>query len=128
MTTEFDKVKEFLTTFTPDRVANKPKLCDIDQFDLGYNLICEELDELTKAYDEKNLVEVADALADLIYVVHNVAVFCGLPMNQVFDEVHDSNMSKLGEDGKPILREDGKVLKGPNYRQPELASIIQKLV
>jgi predicted HAD superfamily Cof-like phosphohydrolase len=87
-------------------------------------LIEEELNELKEAIANDDLVEVADALADLLYVVYGAGAAFGINLDACFHEVHSSNMSKLGEDGKPIYREDGKVMKGPNFREPALRDIL----
>lgn len=90
-----------------------------------HNLIMEELMELNKAIDEDNLVEIADALADILYVTAQQAVTLGFPVDALLREVQRSNMSKLGEDGKPIFREDGKVLKGPNFSAPDIIGVLE---
>lgn len=119
--TNFEKVAEFMNAFGQD-VETSP--CWSSAFELRYELIDEELKELRQALDERNLVEVADALTDLLYVVYGAGHSFGIPLDKCFDEVHDSNMSKLGVDGKPIYREDGKVLKGPNYWKPNLEKVL----
>lgn len=91
---------------------------DSDRISLRLGLITEELSELSLAVDTRDLTEVADALGDILYVTYGMGIEFGLPMNAIFGAIHDSNMSKLGEDGKPIYREDGKILKGPNYKKP----------
>lgn len=91
---------------------------------LRIGLIREEWKELEAALIANDIVEIADALADLTYVVYGTAVSYGIPLDEVFEEVHDSNMSKLGEDGLPLVRADGKILKGPNFRPPDIASIL----
>jgi predicted HAD superfamily Cof-like phosphohydrolase len=88
-------------------------------------LIAEELGELKEAIRDKDIVEVADALTDLLYVVYGAGHAFGIDLDKCFNEVHRSNMSKLGLDGKPIYREDGKVLKGQNYFDPDLITIVQ---
>ena len=119
--TNFEKVAEFMTSFRQD-VETEPQWTSVSE--LRYNLIDEELKELRQALDEKNLVEVADALTDLLYVVYGAGHSFGINLDKCFEEVHNSNMSKLGEDGRPIYREDGKVLKGPNYWSPNLKKIL----
>jgi predicted HAD superfamily Cof-like phosphohydrolase len=89
-------------------------------------LIEEEAAEFRAAVEEGDLVEVADAIADLLYVVYGAALTFGVPADEVFSEVHRSNMTKLGADGLPIYREDGKVLKGPNYSPPDLLPILAR--
>jgi len=119
--TNFEKVAEFMTSFKQD-VEIEPQWTSVSE--LRYNLIDEELKELRQALDERNLVEVADALTDLLYVVYGAGHSFGINLDKCFEEVHNSNMSKLGEDGRPIYREDGKVLKGPNYWSPNLKKIL----
>lgn len=103
-----------------------PAFPDPATVELRVELIEEELEELTHAIAMKDLVGVADALTDILYVTYGAGIAFGLDLNECFYEVHSSNMSKLGEDGKPIYREDGKVLKGPRYRPPNLESVIKK--
>ena len=91
---------------------------------LRRNILREEFNEYLDAEDANDLTEIADALGDIIYIAYGTAVAYGLPMDKIFNEIHRSNMSKLGEDGKPIYREDGKVLKGPRYAPPDIKSII----
>jgi predicted HAD superfamily Cof-like phosphohydrolase len=93
---------------------------------LRINLITEEFVELLLAIGQRDIVEVADALADLLVVTYGTALEFGIPIDEVFEEVHDSNMSKLDENGKPIYREDGKVLKGPNWRPPDIRHILEE--
>ena len=88
-------------------------------------MIKEELDELKDALDKKDLLEVADALTDILYVTYGAGHAFGINLNQCFDEVQNSNMSKLGKDGKPIYNEIGKVMKGPNYFKPNLSKFIK---
>mgnify|MGYP002033445515 CR=1 FL=1 len=95
--------------FPEDRIAN-----------LRFKLIEEELFELKEAIKEKDIIEVADALTDILYVTYGAGHAFGIDLNKCFDEVQNSNMSKLGLDGKPIYNEDGKVMKGPNYYKPNL--------
>ena len=89
-----------------------------------YNLIKEELDELKKAIDNKDLLEVADALTDILYVTYGAGHAFGINLDKCFDEVQQSNMSKLGDDGKPIYNDKGKVMKGPNYFKPDLTKFV----
>lgn len=119
--TNFDKVAEFMNAFKQD-VETEPQWTGVSE--LRYNLIDEELKELRQALDERNLIEVADALTDLLYVVYGAGHSFGINLDKCFEEVHNSNMSKLGEDGNPVYREDGKVLKGPNYWAPNLKKIL----
>jgi predicted HAD superfamily Cof-like phosphohydrolase len=92
--------------------------------ELRYELIREELEEMREALDSKDMVGIADALSDLLYVVYGAGHSFGINLDACFNEVHRSNMSKLGADGKPIYREDGKVLKGPDYSEPDLKKIL----
>jgi len=121
--TNFEKVIQFMNTYGQE-VKSKAEFPDLDTVALRYDLIKEELDELKEAMGDKDLVEVADALADLLYVVYGAGAAFGINLDACFHEVHSSNMSKLGEDGKPIYREDGKVMKGPNFREPALRDIL----
>ena len=93
--------------------------------DLRYNLVKEELEELKEAIDKKDLVEVADALTDLLYVTYGAGHAFGINLDDCFNEVQNSNMSKLGTDGKPIYNDAGKVMKGPNYFKPDLSKFIK---
>lgn len=88
-------------------------------------LIQEEFKELIFAVEDKNIVEMADALTDMLYVIYGFGAVAGINLDMTFAEVHRSNMSKLGEDGKPVLREDGKILKGPNYSPPDLSFVLE---
>ena len=121
--TNFDMVREFMNAFGQDVKVN-PEMPGINTEALRYDLIKEELKEFWDASCHNNLVEVADALTDLLYVVYGAGHAYGIDLDKCFEEVHRSNMSKLGEDGKPIYREDGKVLKGPNFFQPNLVEIL----
>jgi len=120
----FDEVKVFMKTYgqevklTPDFPENKILKLRID-------LIQEELDELKEAISNKDIVEVADALTDILYVTYGAGHSFGINLDDCFSEVQRSNMSKLGVDGKPIFNESGKVLKGPNYFKPDLKKYIQ---
>ena len=122
--TNFEKVKDFMETFGQE-VKTSPEFPDNDTCDLRVSLIAEELKELVEAIENKDIVEVADALTDILYVTYGAGHAFGVDLDACFDEVQRSNMSKLGEDGKPIYREDGKVLKGPNYFAPDLKSIVK---
>lgn len=98
---------------------------DIPEKEMRMSLIAEEVEELQEAYDEGDLVGMADAWADLIYVVYGAAMTHGVNLDEVLTEVQRSNLSKLGEDGKPIYREDGKVLKGPFFSEPDIPSVLE---
>lgn len=125
MISNFELVGDFMAAFG-QKVEVEPTLSDFNTRELRLELIREELEELHKAADDKDLVEVADALTDLLYVVYGAGHAFGIDLDECFLEVHSSNMSKLGEDGRPIYREDGKVLKGPNYFQPDLEGILSE--
>ena len=121
--TNFEKVKLFMQTYGQE-VKAKANFSDEKTNKLRVDLIKEELDELTKAMDEKDLLEVADALTDILYVTYGAGHAFGINLDMCFDEVQSSNMSKLGEDGKPIYNDAGKVMKGPNYFKPDLSKYI----
>ena len=121
--TNFEKVKLFMQTYGQE-VKTKANFSDEKTNKLRVDLIKEELEELTKAMDEKDLLEVADALTDILYVTYGAGHAFGINLDMCFDEVQNSNMSKLGEDGKPIYNEAGKVMKGPNYFKPDLSKYI----
>ena len=121
--TNFEKVGLFMSTFGQE-VKKKSELSSEKINSLRISLIREELDELTKAMKENNIIEVADALTDILYVTYGAGHAFGLDLDRCFDEVQKSNMSKLGKDGKPIYNESGKVMKGPNYFKPNLSKFI----
>lgn len=121
----FLKLWEFHETYDCAR-SKVPGFPDKEIMDLRDRLLDEERDELRKAQEERDLVEVADAIGDMIYILIGTAVAYGIPIDEVFNEIHASNMSKLGSDGKPIYREDGKVLKGENYFKPDIAGILER--
>tara|TARA_B100000700_G_C14838433_1_gene757986 strand:- start:612 stop:983 length:372 start_codon:yes stop_codon:yes gene_type:complete len=121
--TNFEKVKKFMETFGQE-VKSKPSFSSKKINDLRYNLIKEELDELKQAIDKNDLLEVADALTDILYVTYGAGHAFGINLDNCFSEVQNSNMSKLGTDGKPIYNEAGKVMKGPNYYKPDLTKFI----
>lgn len=123
--TNFEKVKEF-TDFFGMKHEKVPSFPDDDHVNLRVGLIEEELQELKDAIADRNIVEVADALTDILYVVYGAGLSFGVDLDACLEEVHQSNMSKLGADGKPIYREDGKLLKGPNYWRPNLAKVLEK--
>ena len=123
--TNFEKVREFHEAFAPHLIAPSLSLPVSDVIDLRYELIREEVvDELKVALENQDFIEIADALGDILYVVYGAALTFGIDIDTVFAEIHRSNMTKLGLDGKPIYREDGKVLKGPNYEPPNIAKIL----
>ena len=122
--TNFEKVKIFMETFGQE-VKSKPSLSSEKINSLRLSLIQEELDELNKAIQDKDIVEVADALTDILYVTYGAGHAFGIDLDQCFNEVQNSNMSKLGDDGKPIYNKNGKVMKGPNYFKPDLSKYIK---
>ena len=105
-------------------VKDKAGLSDARTNKLRIDLIKEELEELTEAMQDKNLLEVADALTDILYVTYGAGHAFGIDLDKCFEEVQNSNMSKLGEDGKPIYNDAGKVMKGPNYFKPDLSKYL----
>jgi len=115
----FQNVRVFMETFG-QMVKTKPEFPDKKTMQLRYDLIKEELNELKEAMDEKNLKEIADALTDILYVTYGAGYAYGIDLDKCFKEVQRANMSKLGNDGKPIFNEKGKVMKGPNYSPPDL--------
>ena len=121
--TNFEKVGLFMKTFSQDvKVSSSLSTDKINS--LRISLIHEELEELKQAISEKNLTEVADALTDILYVTYGAGHAFGIDLDKCFEEVQSSNMSKLGEDGKPIYNDKGKVMKGPNYFKPNIKKII----
>jgi predicted HAD superfamily Cof-like phosphohydrolase len=121
--TNFNKVKLFMKTFGQE-VKNKPSFSTTKINELRFNLIKEELEELKEAMSNNNLLEVADALTDILYVTYGAGHAFGINLDECFDEVQKSNMSKLDLDGKPIFNDDGKVMKGPNYFKPNLKKFL----
>ena len=125
--TNFEKVGLFMKTFNQDvKVTSSLSTDKINS--LRISLINEELEELKQAISEKNLTEVADALTDILYVTYGAGHAFGINLDDCFQEVQNSNMSKLGNDGKPIYNDQGKVMKGPNYFKPDLSKFIKSLV
>lgn len=119
----FNKVKAFMNTYGQD-VKEKAEFPENKIVQLRIDLIEEELNELKEAIKNKDIVEVADALTDILYVTYGAGHSFGVNLDECFDEVQRSNMSKLGEDGKPIYNDSGKVMKGPNYFAPNLKKIL----
>ena len=113
----------FMKTFG-QKVKTRPSFSTDKINSLRYDLIKEELEELKEAMDNKDLLEVADALTDILYVVYGAGHAFGIDLDKCFEEVQSSNMSKLGEDGKPIYNESGKVMKGPKYFKPDLTKFV----
>ena len=122
--TNFQKVKNFMMAFGQE-VKSEPSFSNEKINELRYNLIKEELDELKIAMNNKDLLEVADALTDILYVTYGAGVAFGLDLDACFNEVHNSNMSKMDINGKPIYNENGKVMKGPNYFKPNLSKFLK---
>ena len=122
--TNFTSVRKFMETFGQE-VKVKTEFPSDKIVKLRYDLIKEELDEFEQAIKEKNLKEIADSLTDILYVTYGAGHAFGIDLDKCFDEVQRSNMSKLGEDGKPIYNEYGKVMKGPNYFEPNLKKFIE---
>ena len=122
--TNFKNVKKFMKTFGQE-VKSKAEFPNEKIEKLRYELIKEELEELNQAIKEKDLKEVADALTDILYVTYGAGHAFGIDLDECFDEVQRSNMSKLGSDGKPIYNESGKVMKGPNYFKPDLSKFLK---
>lgn len=123
MSNMFQDVKDFQTA-VGQNVGQAPAFPDGDERVLRMRLLKEEFDEYNQGEYNNDLENIAKELADIIYIVCGTAVSYGIPLDRVFDEVHRSNLSKLGEDGKPLRREDGKILKGPNYSPPDIKKIL----
>ena len=122
--TNFDKVGIFMKTFGQE-VKNQPSFSSEKINNLRYDLIKEELAELEDAMKKKDLLEVADALTDILYVTYGAGHAFGIDLDKCFEEVQNSNMSKLDQNGKPIYNESGKVMKGPNYFKPDLSKFVR---
>ena len=122
--TNFEKVGLFMKTFGQE-VKEKSSFSSDKINELRFNLIKEELEELRIAIDTKNLVEVADALTDILYVTYGAGHAFGINLDKCFDEVQQSNMSKLDDHGNPIYNDSGKVMKGPKYFKPDLSKFIK---
>ena len=121
--TNFKSVKKFMETFGQE-IKEKPGFPDDKITSLRYDLIKEELEELKEAIDNRDIKEVADALTDILYVTYGAGHAFGIDLDKCFEEVQNSNMSKLSSDGKPIYNDNGKVMKGPNYFKPDLTKFI----
>ena len=124
--TNFELVGDFMEAFG-QAVQLEPTWPDFNTRELRLELIQEELDELSDAVADRDMIQIADALTDLLYVVYGAGHAFGIDLDECFQEVHSSNMSKLGPNGKPIHREDGKVMKGPGYFEPDLEGILGAL-
>ena len=120
----FSDVKTFMKTFG-QIIRTKPQFPDDKTIQLRFDLIKEELNELEQAMKQKDLKEVADALTDILYVTYGAGCAYGIDLDKCFKEVQRANMSKLGEDGKPIYNDKGKVMKGPNYSAPNLKQFVE---
>ena len=121
----FEKVGDFMEAFGQE-VLYMPTLPDFNLAALRLDLIEEEVQELRDGLGRSSLLEVADALTDILYVVYGAGHAFGIDLDDCFSEVHRSNMTKLGEDGRPMYRDDGKVMKGPNYEEPDLTPFVQQ--
>ena len=121
--TNFESVKIFMETFGQD-IKDRAQFPDNKIIELRYSLIKEELNELKEAIENKDIKEVADALTDILYVTYGAGHAFGIDLDKCFQEVQNSNMSKLGLDGKPIYNDKGKVMKGPNYFKPDLTKFV----
>lgn len=119
----FEKVGDFMDAFGQE-VLIYPTLPSIETSSLRLALIDEEVQELRDGLAKRDLLEIADALTDILYVVYGTAHACGIDVDECFHEVHRSNMTKLGPDGKPIYREDGKIMKGEGYEEPDLTPYV----
>jgi predicted HAD superfamily Cof-like phosphohydrolase len=122
--TNFGKVGEFMETFNQE-MKETPDFPSDEIIKLREKLIAEEFKEYCDAVANRDIVGIADALSDLLYVVYGAGHAYGIDLDLTFNLVHDSNMSKLGPDGKPMYREDGKVMKGPNFHEPDLSIILK---
>ena len=121
--TNFESVKKFMETFGQE-IKEKASFPNEKITSLRYDLIKEELEELKEAMKKKDIKEVADALTDILYVTYGAGHAFGINLDKCFEEVQNSNMSKLGSDGRPIFNDKGKVMKGPNYFKPDLGKIV----
>ena len=124
MVSNFTRVMDFMNNFKQE-VKYNPEFPDEKVQKLRISLIEEELEELKEAMGKEDIVGVADALTDILYVTYGAGAAFGIDLDKCFEEVHNSNMSKLDRDGRPIYREDGKILKGPDYFEPNLEKIVK---
>ena len=122
--TNFERVKQFMDIFGQTPNISKPMFPHEDILNLRDKLIAEEFQEYRDAVTDQDIVEVADALTDILYVVYGAGIAFGIDLDDCFEEVHDSNMSKLGPNNQPIYNDIGKVVKVPNYRKPDLKKIL----
>ena len=121
--TNFEKVGDFMEAFGQE-VLYMPVMPNTNLAALRLDLINEEVQELRDGLGKKSMLEIADALTDILYVVYGAGHAFGIDLDECFNEVHRSNMTKLGEDGRPVYREDGKVMKGPHYSEPDLLPFV----
>ena len=121
--TNFELAGDFMEAFGQE-VKTEPEFPDFSTRELRLELIREEYEELEEAIENRDIVEVADALTDLLYVIYGAGHAFGIDLDACYTEVHYSNMSKLGPDGTPLKREDGKVIKGPEFWEPQLAEVL----
>jgi predicted HAD superfamily Cof-like phosphohydrolase len=121
--TNYEKVRQFMVAMGQE-VQSFPRFPDVNTAIMRWNLIHEEMREFDKAFSDGDIVELADSLSDLLYVVYGCGLAFGIPLDKCFDEVHRSNLSKIGPDGKVTFRSDGKVLKPPSYRPPNLEQFL----
>lgn len=121
--TNFEKVGDFMEAFGQE-VLDQPRYPSFSLAELRLELIEEEVQELKDGFDNRNMLEIADALTDILYVVYGAGHAFGIDLDACLAEVHRSNMTKLGVDGRPIYREDGKILKGENYEEPNLGQFV----
>ncbi len=121
--TNFERVKKFMEVFGQE-IKEKATFPNAKITNLRYDLIKEELNELKEAITKQDIKEVADALTDILYVTYGAGHAFGIDLDKCFKEIQNSNMSKLGADGKPIFNEKGKVMKGPNYFKPDLSKFV----
>jgi predicted HAD superfamily Cof-like phosphohydrolase len=119
----FNSVKQFHETYGAN-ISTNPAFPSAEERNLRIALLQEEFNEYLEAERDNDFIEVCDALGDMLYIIFGTAVSYGIPINEIFAEIHASNMSKLAEDGTVIRREDGKVLKGPNYFKPDIKKIV----
>ena len=119
----FQRVKKFMQTFGQE-IKEKNEFPDEKIIQLRYELIKEELEELNQAIKDKDMKEVADALTDILYVTYGAGHAFGIDLDKCFEEVQNSNMSKLDDNGKPIYNESGKIMKGPQYFRPDLSKFV----
>lgn len=128
----FEQVLEFHQIFKPDHIGLFSEIdCKFvgnEDLELKLRLVTEEYEELVEAFNENDTVEVVDALADLIYVINGFAIYLGIDLDEVVSVVHRSNMTKLDENGDPIYRDDGKILKGNNYEPPKIKELLEEIV